>query len=101
MTGPRDGSVTTLNSKDIIERIMAETPFTRKESRLLLETVIGIIVDGLADGQNVHIHKFGRFSLKERKPHGLIESADRLKYKYRVHFKPGEYLNKALPANRK
>ena len=55
-----------MTKADIIERISNESGFTKVESMDLVESVIAIIKDTLADGETLKISGFGNFVVKEK-----------------------------------
>ena len=57
-----------VDAGDLARRLHAESPFTLAESKLIVETVFGMIVDTLASGRHVRISRFGVFYLTARSP---------------------------------
>ena len=64
-------------NKDIVERIKPDivrlirekTNFTKAESKIALDAVLGSIQDCLAKGETVKLVDFGRFYITERPAH--------------------------------
>ena len=56
-----------MTKADIIERIATQIGFTKVESSDLVESVISIIKDTLADGDTLKISGFGNFVVKEKR----------------------------------
>jgi len=55
-----------MTKADIIERIASGNGFTKFESVDLVETVLSIIKDTLAEGETLKISGFGSFVVKEK-----------------------------------
>lgn len=51
---------------DIAEKIQARTNITKKESVDLMEVLFGIIKGTLESGENLKIHGFGNFEVKQK-----------------------------------
>ena len=51
---------------DIVERIANQNGFTKAESVDLVESVLSIIKDTLADGETLKVSGFGSFIVKEK-----------------------------------
>lgn len=60
-------SKTNITKKDIVEQIAAQTGRTQIETKIILESFLDALMDGLTQGNNVEIRGFGRFKLKMRK----------------------------------
>lgn len=58
--------VRTMTKADIVDRVASESGFTKQESFDLVESVLSIIKDTLADGETVKISGFGNFVPKEK-----------------------------------
>jgi len=56
-----------MTKADIAERIANENGFTKLESIDLVESVLSIIKDTLADGETLKISGFGNFVVKEKR----------------------------------
>ena len=56
-----------LTKADIIEAVAAGNGFTRKKSVETVETVLEIIKQSLASGEDVLISGFGKFCVKEKR----------------------------------
>ena len=57
----------TLTKNDIIEEIRTKNEFSRNKSIETVETLLGIIKQTLATGEDVQISGFGKFCVKEKK----------------------------------
>jgi len=55
-----------MTKADIVERIANENGFTKLESMDLVESVLSIIKDTLADGETLKVSGFGSFVVKEK-----------------------------------
>lgn len=55
-----------MTKADIVERIANENGFTKAESIDLVESVLSIIKDTLADGETLKVSGFGSFIVKEK-----------------------------------
>ena len=55
-----------MTKADIAERIANANGFTKLESMELVESVLSIIKDTLADGESVKVMGFGNFIVKEK-----------------------------------
>ena len=56
----------TLTKADLIETIQSNNDLTHKQSADLVETIISILKDTLATGEDVLISGFGKFRVKEK-----------------------------------
>ena len=54
------------NKKDLTKAVAVATGKTQKDSKVIVETVMGIIVDTLANGDEVKLVNFGIFSTRVR-----------------------------------
>jgi len=57
----------TLTKADIVETLRNHLGLTKKESLETTETLLGIIKDTLASGEDVLISGFGKFCVKDKK----------------------------------
>ena len=55
-----------MTKADIVERIANENGFTKAENIDLVESVLSIIKDTLADGETLKVSGFGSFVVKEK-----------------------------------
>jgi integration host factor subunit alpha len=55
-----------MTKADFVERVMSETGFTKGKSFDLVESVISIMKDKLAEGEPLKISGFGNFVVKEK-----------------------------------
>ena len=56
----------TLTKNDIIEEIRTNNGFSRNKSIETVETLLGIIKQTLASGEDVSVSGFGKFRVKEK-----------------------------------
>jgi integration host factor subunit alpha len=59
-------SETTVTRADLAEAVYQEVGLSRNDSAMLVETVLGEIVDALTLGQPVKISSFGSFSVRQK-----------------------------------
>jgi integration host factor subunit alpha len=59
-------SETTVTRADLAEAVYQEVGLSRNDSAMLVETVLGEIVDALTQGQPVKISSFGSFSVRQK-----------------------------------
>jgi integration host factor subunit alpha len=57
----------TLTKAQIVEEIRQRNGFSRKKSMETVETLLEIMKESLASGENVLISGFGKFSVKEKR----------------------------------
>ena len=55
-----------MTKADLVEKVQSATGFTLKESADLLESVMDIIKDTLARGEDLKISRFGNFELRAK-----------------------------------
>ena len=55
-----------MTKADIAERVASQNGFTKLESMDFVESVLSIIKDTLADGEQVKVSGFGSFVVKEK-----------------------------------
>ena len=53
-----------MTKADIVERIASENGFTKSESMDLVESLLSLIKDTLADGETLKVSGFGNFIVK-------------------------------------
>jgi integration host factor subunit alpha len=56
-----------MTKADIVERIMANTGFSKMESFDMFELVFSIMKNTLEDGEDIKISGFGKFEVKQKK----------------------------------
>jgi integration host factor subunit alpha len=56
-----------MTKADIVERIMANTGFSKAESFDMFELVFSIMKSTLEDGEDIKISGFGKFEVKRKK----------------------------------
>ena len=73
---------------------------TRKESELLVNTVLDSIVDSLANGEGVELRGFGSFTLRQRRArqgrNPRLGTTVEVEAKVVPHFKPGKALRERV-----
>lgn len=57
----------TLTKADIVKSVGEQNGFSKKKSTEVVETVLELIKDKLASGEDVLISTFGKFCVKEKK----------------------------------
>lgn len=56
-----------MTKADIVERIQANTGFSRKDSSDMMESVLNIIKETLASGEKLKLAGFGNFEVKQKR----------------------------------
>jgi len=90
-----------MTKSELIGKITdAHSGLTRKESELLVNTVLDSIIDAMADGEGVELRGFGSFTLRQRQARqgrnprlGTTVTVDA---KVVPHFKPGKELRERV-----
>jgi integration host factor subunit alpha len=89
-----------MTKADIVERVIACVGFTRTESTELVQSVLEIITDTLANGETLKVNGFGSLTVKEKNQRpgrnpvtgeGLIIEARRV-----LTFKPSMVLRNTI-----
>ena len=57
-----------MNNADLTNRIAAEAKVTKGTAKLVIESIFGEIAKAAARGEEVSIHGFGKFMVKDRAP---------------------------------
>ena len=60
------GDSSTLTRADLAESLNSRVGLSRAESARIIETIISLMCDALANGQNVKISGFGTFVLRDK-----------------------------------
>ena len=55
-----------MNKQELIDFVAATNDLTKKVSTEIVDGILGRIGSALADGEEVSLHGFGKFSVKER-----------------------------------
>jgi len=58
----------TMTKADIVEKIHQKVGFSKKESAEIVDLVLGIVKETLANGEKIKISSFGNFVIREKKP---------------------------------
>lgn len=53
-----------LDRNDIIEKVAAKG-YTKKDAKVILDDIFEVITEALADGEDVKLHGFGTFCVRE------------------------------------
>jgi integration host factor subunit beta len=53
---------------ELIEEVSRDLELTRKDSEMIVETILGIVVRALRDRDKVEIRGFGSFRTRQRQP---------------------------------
>ena len=62
-----------LKREDIVDRL-AEKGYTKKSSRLILDDFMLVLSEALAEGEEVRLHGFGTFCVKETGERRIVDS---------------------------
>ncbi len=57
-----------MTKAELIEEVSRATETSRKESEIVVETILGSIVKSLREGDKIEIRGFGSFRTRQRKP---------------------------------
>ena len=57
----------TLTKKNLVETVRDVCEFTKKDSHKLVDKLLGIIKDTLANGEDVLVSGFGKFCVKDKR----------------------------------
>lgn len=83
-----------MSTRKELVRQMAETGLTHKQSRGIIDDILGEIFDRLATGEEVQITNFGRFELREHSGRTMENpntgETHVVPDRYVVHFSPSE-----------
>lgn len=55
-----------IKKKDIVEKVYNELGFQKQESMEVVETLLELIKDSLASGEDVLVSGFGKFCVKDK-----------------------------------
>lgn len=58
----------TVVKKDVVARVARESGYSRNTVAAIVNNLLDVIVDEMANGNNVQFRKFGMFVLDEREP---------------------------------
>ena len=89
-----------MNKKELVEQLAKRTGFTKKDARMALDSVVDVITDALARGEEVTITGFGKFAPRGRRSSRRINPQTRVKItvpaKVVPGFKPGKHLREQV-----
>ena len=54
--------------EDIIKSAMVQFSFDRQKAKALVESILSIIKENLAEGENIMISGFGQFKVRQKNP---------------------------------
>ena len=88
-----------MNKTEVVEAVQQKLEVSSREATEIVNTVLGVIADGLIDTGDVNITRFGHFSVKSRRA-GKIVTPDGKTHSYkegkRVAFKAGSDLKNRI-----
>jgi len=89
-----------MTTKELIEIIVKTSGIKPKEARVVLETIIGCIEEGLQKGETVELRGLGTFEIRKRKskPAQLMKTKTTIRIPERKvpYFKPGKVLKRIV-----
>lgn len=90
-----------MKKQDYIEKVAKETGYNRKDIRLVIDTLVDVICDGLLDHEKITLHGLGTFSTVKRPERVCTNVQDPTKKitvpeHYACVFKPSNSLKKGL-----
>ncbi len=89
-----------MNKKELVEQLAKRTGFTKKDARTALDSIVEVITDALARGEEVTITGFGKFAPRGRRSSRRINPQTRVKItvpaKVVPGFKPGKHLRERV-----
>jgi DNA-binding protein HU-beta len=86
--------------KDDLVNALSEKGYTKKDSSVIIDDVMAMIMEQLAEGNSIMFYGFGKFELRESKPREMVkvgtgEKIDLPSYPY-IKFVPGVELKRAI-----
>jgi nucleoid DNA-binding protein len=103
-TPPSFATQSTLNSREIVEKIHEKTQLSRQETQRTLEHIFEEITTALAKGDHVVIRRFGTFKVFDNAPKQVIHpitGEEVTKPSTRtIHFKASKKLKKSLETDK-
>ncbi|RLE36996.1 hypothetical protein DRJ12_03620 [Candidatus Acetothermia bacterium] len=89
-----------MNKGEFIDRLSDKTGLTKKETRSILDSVLGLIQDTLLRGEDVKLVGFGKFAVRARKASSRINPQTKrpiqVAAKVVPMFKPGKDLKRQV-----
>lgn len=94
-----------MTKKDIAKKIMEKHPkITKENANLIVDLIIGRIIDTIKEGRRAEFRSFGSFSRRVRKPYKAksVNSSEIVLFRKRVlpYFRPSINLIKFINKNR-
>ena len=94
-----------MNRTQLIDRIAEETKYSKTKINKMMSSMLDIITDTLANGEDVKISLFGSFSPQIRKGHKIYDIQSKQHREVAtigtVKFRPSEYLKTDCTENMK
>ena len=88
-----------MKESDFIERF-AKKGYTKRDAKCIMDDFAATIMEALVDGDEVHLHGFGTFSVINVKPHdvNMVRTGEKMSIpSYRCpKFAPGMTLKRAV-----
>ena len=64
-----------INKEDLINKVIEKTKMNRNEVETVIDSFVDEIVDGLVNGKEVKIVRFGKFNAKYRAARNIVNPA--------------------------
>jgi len=88
-----------LKKNEMIERL-AQKGYTKKNAGIIMDDVMMVIMEALVEGEEVMLHGFGTFSVKEVAPRSMVDLQSKERIVIPGHkapkFVPGELLKRSV-----
>jgi nucleoid DNA-binding protein len=89
-----------INKEDLINKVLEKTKMNRNEVETVVDSFLDAIVDGLVEGEEVKIVRFGKFNAKKRVARNIVNPATkemmRLPALANVLFRPSQNVKDLL-----
>ena len=89
-----------INKEDLINKVLEKTKMNRNEVETVVDNFLDAIVDGLVEGEEVKIVRFGKFNAKKRVARNIVNPATkemmRLPALANVLFRPSQNVKDLL-----
>ena len=89
-----------INKEDLIDKVLEKTKMNRNEVETVVDSFLDAIVDGLVEGEEVKIVRFGKFNAKKRVARNIVNPATkemmRLPALANVLFRPSQNVKDLL-----
>lgn len=66
VSGRNSGTLHTMTKEILIDKVVSACGTTKRESKKVVESILGSITDCLAKGDTVRIERFGTFGIRKR-----------------------------------